>query len=82
MDKAVRIAELKAEIAESKPLLATALDDIAQLKKNSHTNSNPPDASSGRGKRHPIKCTYPFFRVDGMGYDLRRDGRLVFEEER
>lgn len=63
MDKDVRIAELEAEVAELKRLLATALDEIARLKKNSRTSSKPPssdivkppEASSGEGKRRGKK---------------------------
>jgi transposase len=44
MDKAVRIAELEAEVAELKRLLTVALGEIARLKKNSRTSSKPPSS--------------------------------------
>ena len=44
MDKDVRIAELKAEVAQLKRLLATALDEIARLKRDSRTSSKPPSS--------------------------------------
>jgi hypothetical protein len=44
MDKDARIAELEAEVAELKRLLAAALDQIARLSKNSRTSSKPPSS--------------------------------------
>ena len=44
MDKDRRIAELEAEVAELKRLLAKALDEIARLKRNSRTSSKPPSS--------------------------------------
>lgn len=44
MDKDVRIAELQAEVAELKRLLAAALDQIARLKRDSRTSSKPPSS--------------------------------------
>lgn len=44
MDKDVRIAELEAEVAELKRLLAAALDQIARLQRDSRTSSKPPSS--------------------------------------
>jgi len=44
MDKDVRIAQLEAEVAELKRLLASALDEVARLKRNSRTSSKPPSS--------------------------------------
>lgn len=44
MDKDVRIAQLEAEVAELKRLLAVALEQIARLSRTSRTSSKPPSS--------------------------------------